>query len=86
MPEMKGHEVAVQIRSINPEVPFILHSGSSDLPEIVRRVPDAFIPKGVETYILIAAISNLIVKAGRNGLARHGMHRTAGRTSDTRAV
>jgi CheY-like chemotaxis protein len=73
MPEMKGHEVAIQIRSLNPEVPIILHSGSFDLPEIVSRVTDAFIPKGVETYILVAAISNLIMKsrAQRTHAGRH---------------
>ena len=62
MPDMKGHEVAIQIRSVNPEVPIILHSGSSDIPEIATKVTDAFIPKGVEPYVLIAAISNLIMK------------------------
>jgi CheY-like chemotaxis protein len=62
MPDMKGHEVAIQIRSVNPEVPIILHSGSSDIPEIATKVTDAFIPKGVEPYVLVAAISNLIMK------------------------
>jgi CheY-like chemotaxis protein len=62
MPDMKGHEVAIQIRSVNPEVPIILHSGSFDIPEIATKVTDAFIPKGVEPYVLVAAISNLIMK------------------------
>jgi DNA-binding NtrC family response regulator len=62
MPDMKGHEVAIQIRSVNPGVPIILHSGSSDIPEIATKVTDAFIPKGVEPYVLVAAISNLIMK------------------------
>jgi CheY-like chemotaxis protein len=62
MPDMKGHEVAAWIRSINPEVPIILHSSSSDIPAIATKVTDAFIPKGVEPYVLVAAISNLIMK------------------------
>jgi CheY-like chemotaxis protein len=71
MPEMKGHEVAVWIRSINPEVPIILHSGSSDIPAIAAKVTDAFIPKGVEPYVLVAAISNLIMKS-RVGAVQRG--------------
>jgi CheY-like chemotaxis protein len=62
MPGMKGHEVAIQLRTVNPAVPIILHSGSSNIPDVARRVVDAFLPKGVETYILVAAISSLIMK------------------------
>jgi CheY-like chemotaxis protein len=62
MPGMKGHEVAIQLRSVNPAVPIILHSRSSNIPDMTRRVVDALLPKGVETYILVAAISNLIMK------------------------
>ncbi len=74
MPDMKGHEVAMQIRSIDPEVPIILHSGSCNIPDIATRVTDAFIRKGVEPYILVAAISNLIMKsrAHRTRAVRHG--------------
>lgn len=63
MPDLKGHEVAVKIRSVSPEVPIILHSGSPDIPESAARVTDAFIQKGAETYVLVAAISNLIMKS-----------------------
>jgi CheY-like chemotaxis protein len=63
MPEMKGHEVAMQIRSIDPEVPILLHSGCDNIPEIATKVTDGFVRKGVETYILVAAISNLIMKS-----------------------
>jgi CheY-like chemotaxis protein len=62
MPEMKGHEVAIQMRSFNPEIPIILHSGSPDIPAIARQVTDAHIQKGVDTYVLVAAISSLIMK------------------------
>lgn len=63
MPDVKGHEVAMRIRDLNPDVPIILHSGSSDVPEIAKRVTDALIQKGVETHILVATISNLIMKS-----------------------
>jgi CheY-like chemotaxis protein len=63
MPDMKGHEVAVLIRSINPKVPIILHSGSPDIPDFALKATDAFLKKGIETYVLVAAISNLIMKS-----------------------
>jgi CheY-like chemotaxis protein len=63
MPDMKGHEVAVLIRSINPKVPIILHSGSPDIPDFALKATDAFLQKGIETYVLVAAISNLIMKS-----------------------
>src|ERR1700684_2934540 len=34
MPEMKGHEVARLIRNLDSDVPMILHSSSSAIPEI----------------------------------------------------
>jgi CheY-like chemotaxis protein len=63
MPDMKGHEVAMWIKDLNPEVPVILHSSSSNVPEIATKVTDAMIQKGVETHVLVAAISNLIMKS-----------------------
>jgi CheY-like chemotaxis protein len=66
MPEMKGHEVAIRIRSFNPEIPILLHSGSPDIPEMAKKVTDAHIRKGVEPYILIATISRLIMNSRIN--------------------
>lgn len=63
MPDMRGHELAVWIRSLKPEVPILLHSSSSDVPEIAIKVTDAVIPKGVEPCVLIASISNLIMRS-----------------------
>jgi CheY-like chemotaxis protein len=62
MPELKGHEVAILIRSVNPAVPLILYSGASSLPEVATKATDAFIQKGTEPSALVAAINNLIVK------------------------
>jgi CheY-like chemotaxis protein len=66
MPEMKGHEVAIQMRGLNPEVPIILHSGSPEIPEVAKQATDAHVQKGVDTYILVAAISSLIMKSRIN--------------------
>jgi DNA-binding response OmpR family regulator len=71
MPDMKGHELAVWIRSLKPEVPILLHSSSSDVPEIAIKVTDAVIPKGVEPCVLIASISNLIMRSRVSRSYRH---------------
>jgi CheY-like chemotaxis protein len=70
MPDMKGHEIALWLRSVNPAVPIILHSGSSNIPDIAAQTVDAFLPKGIETHILVAAISNLITKSRMGGKPR----------------
>jgi two-component system OmpR family response regulator len=72
MPDVKGHEVALWIRRLNPDVPIILHSGSPDIPQSAKRVADAFVRKGAETYVLVAAISNLIMKSRVNGVRPGG--------------
>jgi CheY-like chemotaxis protein len=63
MPGMKGHEVAALIRSINPDLPLILHSGAPVIPETAIKMTDAFIPKGTDWHILSAAISDLVEKS-----------------------
>jgi DNA-binding NtrC family response regulator len=62
MPELKGHELAILIRGVNSEVPLILHSGAFSIPDIAIRATDAFIQKGSETNVLIAAINRLMMK------------------------
>jgi two-component system response regulator MtrA len=62
MPELKGHEVAIMIRSVNAEIPLILHSGATNIPEVAIKATDAVIQKGVDTSILVAAIEKLITK------------------------
>jgi CheY-like chemotaxis protein len=71
MPGMKGHEVALEMRALNPQVPVVLHSGAAEIPEITIQLTDAFISKGSETPVLLATIADLIMKsrvnAGRGG-------------------
>jgi two-component system response regulator MtrA len=62
MPELKGHEVAIMIRSVNADIPLILHSGAANIPEVAIKATDAVIQKGVDTSILVAAIEQLITK------------------------
>jgi DNA-binding NtrC family response regulator len=62
MPDIKGNELAVWIKGIDPQVPIVLHSGTPSIPEIAKKTTDACIPKDAEPYVLVAAISNLIMK------------------------
>jgi DNA-binding NarL/FixJ family response regulator len=60
MPGMKGHEVAVWIKSLNPRMPVVLHSGALILPDAAIQATDAFVPKGGESHLLVTAIENLL--------------------------
>jgi CheY-like chemotaxis protein len=62
MPEVKGDELAILIRRDNSEVPLILHSGAPYIPEAAMKATDAFVQKGVEMCVVVAAIDNLTAK------------------------
>jgi DNA-binding NtrC family response regulator len=62
MPDIKGHELAVWIKGVDPDVPIVLYSGAPTIPDIAKKTTDACIPKDAEPYLLVAAISNLIMK------------------------
>jgi two-component system response regulator MtrA len=51
MPEFRGHEVASMIRSVNAEIPLILHSGAANIPEIAIKATDAVIRKGTDISV-----------------------------------
>ncbi|MBZ5720443.1 MAG: response regulator [Acidobacteriia bacterium] len=44
MPEMNGHQVALEIRRVRPETLVVMVSGS-EIPEETRQLVDAVIPK-----------------------------------------
>jgi CheY-like chemotaxis protein len=45
MPEMNGHEVAMEIKRLRPETPIVLVSSDEDIPDHILKVVDAFVPK-----------------------------------------
>lgn len=59
MPEMNGHEVAVEVRRIRPQAKIILLSGAVDIPEQALNRVDAFVAKGRLTSQLLPAIAQL---------------------------
>jgi CheY-like chemotaxis protein len=67
MPGIKGHEVAVRIKGLNPRMPVVLHSGSLMLPDAALQATDAFVPKGGESDLLVTVIENLLTTYRING-------------------
>ena len=45
MPEMNGHEVALEVKRLRPQVPIIMVSSDDEIPEYVLKVVDAFVSK-----------------------------------------
>ncbi len=45
MPEMNGHEVALEIKRVNPQIPIVLFSCDYAIPEPELNVLDAFVSK-----------------------------------------
>ncbi len=59
MPEMNGHEVAVEVRRLKPQARIILLSGAVDIPEQALNRVDAFVPKNRLASQLLPAIALL---------------------------
>ena len=74
MPGMKGHEVASEIKGLDPHLPVVLQSGAIGLPKEVIRAADAFVPKGTKVSLLVAMILQLIIQRRSNGQHVNGRH------------
>ena len=59
MPEMNGHEVAVEMRRLRPQAPIIMLSGATDVPEQAMKQVDAFIAKDRLASQLLLTIAQL---------------------------
>jgi two-component system cell cycle sensor histidine kinase/response regulator CckA len=59
MPEMNGHEVAIEMRRLRPEAPIIMLSGAVDVPEQALQPVDAFVAKDRLASQLLPAIAQL---------------------------
>ncbi|MBZ5547473.1 MAG: response regulator [Acidobacteriia bacterium] len=58
MPDMNGHEVAVELRRVRPETLVIMFSGS-EIPEETQKLVDAVIPKAGEVRELLPVVTRL---------------------------
>jgi len=67
MPEMDGHEVATEIKRLQPQIPIVMVSSDEEIPEYVFKVVDAFISKDEAASRLLPVITQ-IVGEGSSGL------------------
>jgi CheY-like chemotaxis protein len=56
MPEMNGHEVAIEIKRITPKVPIIMVSSDIEISEDALNVVDAFVSKDEAPQRLLPVI------------------------------
>ena len=59
MPEMSGHEVAIEMRRLRPQAPIIMLSGAGGVPEQALKYVDAFVAKDRLASELLPAIAQL---------------------------
>ena len=62
MPEMNGHQVALEIRRIRPETRVVMFSGS-DIPEETYKLVDAVVPKPASISELLPTVTRLCNRA-----------------------
>ncbi len=65
MREMNGHEVAAEIKRLQPETPIIMFSSDDEIPEHAWNVVDAFVSKNGAPGHLIPVINRV---CGQNPL------------------
>ena len=58
MPEMNGHQVALEIRRVRPETPVVMFSGS-EIPEETHRLVDAVVPKDAAIGELLPTVDRI---------------------------
>ena len=59
MPEMNGHEVAMEIKRLRPQIPIVMVSSDDEIPEHVLKVVDAFVCKYEAPRRLLPVISRV---------------------------
>ena len=59
MPEMNGHQVAMEMRRLKPQAPIIMLSATVDVPEEALKLVDAFISKDSLASDLLPTIVQL---------------------------
>lgn len=59
MPEMNGHEVAVEIRRLRPQLPIVMVSSDDAIPEHALSVVDAFVSKDEASRRLLPVLTQI---------------------------
>ena len=59
MPDMNGHDVAIEMKRLKPQTPIIMLSASADVPRQVLKLVDAFVTKDQLVSQLLTTIAQL---------------------------
>jgi CheY-like chemotaxis protein len=59
MPEMNGHEVAIEIKRIRPQIPIVMVSSDDEIPEPALNFVDAFVSKNERPSRLLPVITRI---------------------------
>jgi CheY-like chemotaxis protein len=59
MPEMNGHEVAIEIKRLKPQIPIVLFSSDDAIPKPALNVVDAFVSKNEAPRCLLPVITRI---------------------------
>jgi CheY-like chemotaxis protein len=59
MPEMNGHEVAIEMKRLRPQVPIVMVSSDDMIPEQALNVVDAFVSKDDAASRLLPVIARI---------------------------
>jgi len=59
MPEMNGHEVAIEIKRLKPQMPIVMVSSDDAIPEPALKVVDAFVSKNEAPHCLLPVITRI---------------------------
>jgi DNA-binding NarL/FixJ family response regulator len=59
MPEMNGHEVAIEIKRLKPQIPIVTVSSDDAIPEPALNVADAFVSKNEAPHCLLPVITRI---------------------------
>ncbi len=59
MPEMNGHEVAIEIKRLNPQIPIVMVSSDDAIPEPALNAVDAFVSKNEAPHRLLPVITRI---------------------------
>jgi len=59
MPEMNGHQVAIEIKRLRPQVPIVMVSSDEEIPEKTLNMVDAFVSKNEASRHLLPVITRI---------------------------
>jgi CheY-like chemotaxis protein len=59
MPEINGHEIALEIKRLNPDTPIVMVSSDEEIPRDALDVVDAFVPKHQAPTHLVPVLTRI---------------------------